>query len=216
MVFSLKIWRHYLYGVRCQIFRDHKSLKYVFTQKELNMRQRRWLELIKDYDIELLYHLGKANVVADALSRKSRHEAMIEALTDKPELQQQLNRLEVEVRFERNQGMLCMMEVESDLMSKIRTTQMEDDMLLRLCMDVQEGKAPGFVLQEDGALWFGKRVCVPDMDGLRQTIMQEAHDSAYSVHPGASKMYKDLRQRYWWPGMKPQVAEYFRRCLVYQ
>ena len=71
VVFALKIWRHYLYGERCEIYTDHKSLKYFFTQKELNMRQRRWLELVKDYDCEILYHLGKANVVADPLSRKS-------------------------------------------------------------------------------------------------------------------------------------------------
>ena len=69
IMFSLKIWRHYLYGVPCRIFTDHKSLQYIFTQKELNLRQRRWLELIKDYDCTIEYHLGKANVVADALSR---------------------------------------------------------------------------------------------------------------------------------------------------
>ncbi|KAL5547540.1 hypothetical protein UlMin_002771 [Ulmus minor] len=71
VVFALKIWRHYLYGVHCEIYTDHKSLKYFFTQKEFNMRQRRWLELVKDYDCEILYHPGKANKVADALSRKS-------------------------------------------------------------------------------------------------------------------------------------------------
>ena len=73
MVFALKIWKHYLYGVKCTVYTDHKSLKYFFTQKELNMRQRRWLELLKDYDCEILYHPGKANVVADALSRKEDH-----------------------------------------------------------------------------------------------------------------------------------------------
>ncbi|VVA30995.1 PREDICTED: reverse mRNAase, partial [Prunus dulcis] len=71
VVFALKIWRHYLYGATCQIFTDHKSLKYLFTQKELNLRQRRWLELIKDYDCTIEHHPGRANVVADALSRKS-------------------------------------------------------------------------------------------------------------------------------------------------
>ena len=71
MVFALKIWRHYLYGETCQIFTDHKSLKYLLTQKELNLRQRRWLELIKDYELVIEYHPGKANVVADALSQKS-------------------------------------------------------------------------------------------------------------------------------------------------
>ena len=66
MIFALKIWRHYLYGVTCEIFTDHKSLKYIFQQKDLNLRQRRWLELLKDYDCDILYHPGKANVVADA------------------------------------------------------------------------------------------------------------------------------------------------------
>ena len=101
VVFALKIWRHYLYGVKCQIFTDHKSLKYVFTQKELNMRQRRWLELLKDYDIELLYHPGKANVVADALSRKTSQESMVAALTAQPMLQRELIRCEIEVWFGR-------------------------------------------------------------------------------------------------------------------
>ena len=73
VVFVLKIWRHYLYGEKIQIFTDHKSLKYFFTQNELNMRQRRWLELVKDYDCKILYHPGKVNVVADALNRKVSH-----------------------------------------------------------------------------------------------------------------------------------------------
>ena len=71
LVFALKNWRHYLYRETCQIFMDHKSLKYLLTQKELNLRQRRWLELIKDYELVIEYQLGKANVIADALSRKS-------------------------------------------------------------------------------------------------------------------------------------------------
>jgi hypothetical protein len=70
IVHALKIWRHYLIGHRCEIYSDHKSLKYIFTQNDLNLRQRRWLELIKDYDLGINYHTGKANVVADALSRK--------------------------------------------------------------------------------------------------------------------------------------------------
>ena len=70
VIFALKIWRHYLYGESCEIYTDHKSLKYIFTQKELNLRQRRWLELLKDYDVNILYHPRMANVVADALSRK--------------------------------------------------------------------------------------------------------------------------------------------------
>ena len=72
VVFTLKIWRHYLYGEEFKVYLNHKSLKYIFTQRDLNMRQRRWMEFLEDYDFTLHYHLGKANVVADALSRKSR------------------------------------------------------------------------------------------------------------------------------------------------
>ncbi|GKE32547.1 putative reverse transcriptase domain-containing protein, partial [Tanacetum coccineum] len=72
VVFSLKLWRYYLYGTKCTVFTDHKSLQHIFNQKELNMRQRHWLELLSDYDCEIRYHLRKANVVADALSRKER------------------------------------------------------------------------------------------------------------------------------------------------
>jgi ribonuclease HI len=72
VIFALNMWRHYIYGTKCTIFTDHKSLQHIFDQKELNMRQRRWVELLNDYDCEIKYHPGKANVVADSLSRKER------------------------------------------------------------------------------------------------------------------------------------------------
>ena len=76
VVHALQIWRHYLIGNKCEIYTDHKSLKYIFTQSELNLRQRRWLELIKEYNLDLHYHPGKANVVADALSCKAHYNAL--------------------------------------------------------------------------------------------------------------------------------------------
>ncbi|GJT51763.1 putative reverse transcriptase domain-containing protein [Tanacetum coccineum] len=76
VVFALKIWRHYSYGTRCTVFTDHKNLQHILNQKELNMRQRRWLELLSDYGCEIRYHLAKANVVADALSRKEREQPL--------------------------------------------------------------------------------------------------------------------------------------------
>jgi hypothetical protein len=82
IVHALKIWRHYLVGNVCNIFIDHKSLKYIFTQPKLNMRQRRWLELIKDYNLQVHYHLGKANVVDDALSQKSHCHSLQPLLED--------------------------------------------------------------------------------------------------------------------------------------
>ena len=96
VVLALKLWRHYLYGERCKIYIDHKSLKYIFTQKELNMRQRRWLELIKDYDVEILYYPGKANVVADALSRK-REGNLAALITSQRHLLEDMRKLELEV-----------------------------------------------------------------------------------------------------------------------
>jgi ribonuclease HI len=93
VVHALKIWRHYLIGNKCEIYTDHKSLKYIFTQPDMNLRKRRWLELVKDYNLEIHYHLGKANVVADALSRKSYEKAVPKSA----QLQEEMARLNVHI-----------------------------------------------------------------------------------------------------------------------
>src|SRR3954465_6542004 len=118
VVFALKGWRHFLYGARCELYTDHKSLKYFFTQKELNMRQKRWLELIKDYDLTINYTPGKANVVADALSRKSAD--IQPSNRELPnELQMDLERLDLQfIRTEVLGGLATMQvvaEKDSDL-----------------------------------------------------------------------------------------------------
>jgi hypothetical protein len=92
VVHALKVWRHYVMGTKCQVYTDHKSLKYIFTQNDLNLRQHRWFKLIKDYDMEIHYHSGKVNLVADALSRKEHvHVAIVAQLPD--ELVEEFRRL---------------------------------------------------------------------------------------------------------------------------
>jgi hypothetical protein len=118
VVFVLKIWRHYLYGEKCEIFTDHKSLKYLFTQKELNLRQRRWLELIKDYDYVINYHPGKANVVANALSRKSRSEITgLKALSHN--LKIDIEKLDMEIVIGEVQALMVKLEVKSTLLKDV-------------------------------------------------------------------------------------------------
>ena len=109
-----------------------------------------------------------------------------------------------------------MLEIQATLLDQIREKQVDDVILVKLSSEMIDGKAPGFVIQEDGSLWFQDRICVPDVDGLRQLVMKEAHSSAYSVHPGFSKMYKDLRKKFWWPNMKWDVAEFVAKCLTCQ
>ncbi|GKE32023.1 putative reverse transcriptase domain-containing protein [Tanacetum coccineum] len=147
VVFALKIWRHYLYETNSVIYTDHKSLQHIFNQKELNMRQHRWIELSSDYDCEIRYHPGKANVVADALSRKK----MV-----KPKRIRAMN-----------------MALQSSIKDKILAAQ------------------------------------------------KEASDEPTKMHRGldelierADKMYYDLRDMYWWPRIKKDIAVYVSRCLT--
>ena len=125
VVFALKIWRHYLYGEQCEIFTDHKSLKYLFTQKELNMRQRRWLELLKDYDLTISYHPGKANVVADALSRKSTGN-LAALLTTQKHILEDLRKMRIEVRFHEAEAHLANHRVQPTLIERIKIAQSND------------------------------------------------------------------------------------------
>ena len=116
IVHALKTWRHFLIGNKCDVYTDHKILKYIFTQNELNLRQRRWLELIKDYDMRLHYHPGKANVVADALSRKSYVNTLIAGGLPQ-ELCDDLRNLRLEIV---PRGIVATLEIQSTLLGKIR------------------------------------------------------------------------------------------------
>nr|GEW77823.1 putative reverse transcriptase domain-containing protein [Tanacetum cinerariifolium] len=165
VVFALKIWRHYLYGTRCTIFTDHKSLQHILDQKELNMRQRRWLELLSNYDCDICYHPGKANKIL---------EGQTEAL--KPE----------NLSAEDVGGML-----RKDL--------------------PKEKLEP----RADKTLSLNNTSWVPCFGDLRTLIMHESHKSKYLIHLGSYKMYQDLKQLYWWPNMKANIATYVSRCLTF-
>ncbi|CAA0830064.1 Uncharacterized mitochondrial protein AtMg00860, partial [Striga hermonthica] len=202
VVHALKIWRHYLYGGKCEIFTDHKSLKYIFTQKEMNMRQRRWLELVKDYDCMISYHPGKANVVADALSRRSYGQLSC-LFTGQNVLL-------------RDWGVLTALVVGPTLRGRIVAEQPNDRFLCRMKDLAFNGQIGGFTVATDGALLFEGRLCVPMVWELRKEILREAHSASYTVHPCSTKMYQDLRKSFWWRGMKRQVARFVDGCLVCQ
>jgi ribonuclease HI len=187
VVHALKIWRHYLIGHRCEIYSDHKSLKYIFTQNDLNLRQRRWLELIKDYDLGINYQPEKANVVADALSRKKYYNATF--------AQRMPSELRREIKY-LNLGMVnesrVAMEVEPTLEAEIREGQLEDANLKEIRQLIRDNKTSDFSEDSQGTIWLGKWICVPNQKPIKESILREAHDSAYSIHPGSTKMYNDL------------------------
>ncbi|GJR48168.1 putative reverse transcriptase domain-containing protein [Tanacetum coccineum] len=183
-----KPWRHYLYGTKSVIYTDHKSLQHIFDQKELNMRQRRWIKLFSDYECEIRYHPGKANVVADALSRKER------------------------VKPRRVRAMA--MTIQSGVKEMILAAQSEAFKQENVLAERLHGLDQQMERKEDESLYFMDRIWVPLVGDVRMVILNEAHKSRYSVHPGADKMYHDLRDMYWWPGMKRDIAIYVSKCLT--
>ncbi|KAK1642438.1 hypothetical protein QYE76_060243 [Lolium multiflorum] len=188
----------------------HKSLKYIFTQKELNMRQRRWLELIKDYDMEIHYHPGKANVVADALSRlPCQLNSMI--AEEQPSLFQEFEQFRMELVSE---GFLASIELQPTLISQIKEAQKSNASIDGIKSQIAAGKAPGFTVDEEGVLWYNGRLCVPSDSELKLVILKEAHDTLYSIHPGGTKMYQDLKEQFWWHGMKREIGSYIAKCDI--
>nr|GFA85208.1 putative reverse transcriptase domain-containing protein [Tanacetum cinerariifolium] len=185
----------YLYGTKCTVFTDHKSLQHILDQKELNMRQRRWLELLSDYDCDIRYHPGKANVVANALSRKERIKPLrVRALV---------------------------MTIGLDLPKKILEARIEalkpenlenEDVGGMIRKDISK---ENFEPCADGTLCLNGKSWLPCYGDLRSVILYESHKSKYSVHPDFDKMYHDMKKLYWWPNMKANIATYVSKCLTY-
>ncbi|GKB53202.1 putative reverse transcriptase domain-containing protein [Tanacetum coccineum] len=167
---------------------DAKGESHSLHKKELNMRQRRWLELLSDYDCEIRYHPGKANVVANALSRKEQNKPLrVRALvlTTDLNLPVQILNAQVKARKEENFG-------TEDLCGMIKKLEQ----------------------RTDGTLCLNERSWIPYRGNLRELIMHESHKSKYSIYPGSDKMYQDLKKLYWWPNMKAKIATYVSKCLT--
>nr|XP_016441064.1 PREDICTED: uncharacterized protein LOC107766740 [Nicotiana tabacum] len=195
VVFALKIWLHYLYGVYIDVFTDHQSFQ--------------WLELLKDYDVDILYHPGKANIVANALSRKSMG-SLSHVEADKVKMTKYLCHLaNLQVRLVDAEGgrILVQNTAKSSLVTEVKERQHEDPELIKLRERIPQQRQPLFELTGDGVLRYQGRLCVPTVGELRAKILLEAHYFRYAVHPGATKMYRDLRLIYWWNGMKKDIAE---------
>nr|GEV67171.1 putative reverse transcriptase domain-containing protein [Tanacetum cinerariifolium] len=177
-----------LKGYGAVLIQGEKSLQYILDKKELNMRQRSWIELLSDYDCEIRYHLGKGNVVADALSRKDREPLRVRSLV---------------------------MTVHTNLPEKILEAQTEAikeenvkaENLGRLLK-------PIFEILANGIRYFKGRLWLPLFGGIRDMVMHESHKSKYSIHPGSDKMYQDLKKLYWWPNMKANIATFISKCLT--
>jgi hypothetical protein len=204
VVMALRMWRHNLLGNMVHIYRHHKSLKYIFTQSDLNMRQRRWLELIKDYELEVHYHLGKENVIADALSHKARCNYLpTVCLTGEESSTRLLPDLS-----------LFNITLMPTLRDEIKVAQKNDEGIGHIKRRMREGDPKVACFREDaeGTLWFKNRLVVHKKEALKKKILDETNTSRYSIHPGSTKMYHDLRQQFWWTRMKHEAARYASEC----
>ncbi|CAA7021303.1 unnamed protein product [Microthlaspi erraticum] len=212
VVFALKIWRSYLYGESVQVLTDHQSLKYLFTQADLNLRQRRWMEFIADYDVKIQYHPGKANVVADALSRR-RAEVSVEK--DLETLGRELKLVSLSALEGESSERLGLQAInQASLVQRIREEQQRDEKIQKIATRIREGEGDNeeYHLAEDGTVLLQGRITVPEGGELREEILRMAHHSILSIHPGSTKMYKDIRRYYHWPGIKKAVARYVSQC----
>jgi len=178
------------------------------------MRQRRWIEFLKNYDFLLIYHPGKANVVADALSRKKIQisSLMIRELA----LIEDFRSMNLEVSMSSNCISCNTLVIINEFLEKVKEKQLEDLKLKNFMGLLNTDKAKDFSLGVDGIFIFKNRICIPEDNKLKQTMLYEGHRSKLSLHPGMTKMYQDLKKSYWWHGMKNDVAKFVAACLTCQ
>ncbi|KAL5812258.1 hypothetical protein ACOSQ3_027208 [Xanthoceras sorbifolium] len=159
------------------------------------------MELIKDYDCVIDYHPGKANVVADALSRKVLFALKV---------------MNVQLQLNPDNALVVELICRPSLIQQIADKQKQDSRLQMISEQIPSRKHPDFSVRTDGIVCFRDRICILDDEELRKTILIEAHSSLYSMHPGSTKMYRDLKTQYWWYGMKKDIVEIVNRCMICQ
>ena len=157
--------------------------------------------MFKDYDCIIDYHPGKANVVADALSRRTLAAVSLQYS---------------EWRLAEDGTILAQLEAQPVLKQMIIDAQKNDVELQKKLQTVRHDDKSDFSLKEAGNLYFQNRLCVPDNKELKKKLLFEAHNTVFTMHPGGHKMYQDLKQFYWWKGMKRDVTEYVSKCLPCQ
>ena len=171
--------------------------------------------MIKDYDCTIEYHPGKANVVADALSRRPKSSLSHMRSGYLPQLVD-LRTLGVILEIEDSGALLATFHVRPLLVDQILAGQSQDPQMIKLKEEIEKGKKAEFQIRDDGMIVRGQRMCVPEYGELKRDIIEEAHSSAYAMHPGSTKMYRTLKEHYWWNGMKKDIASFVSRCLTCQ
>ncbi|XP_021729738.1 uncharacterized protein LOC110696694 [Chenopodium quinoa] len=195
-------------GLECVLMQNGK--------RDLNLRQIRWMEFVKDYEVDIQYHEGKANVVVDALGQKSSHGVNTLVVAD--ELCREMSKMNLEVvEIGAVEGMLANLSIQPTIFDEIRENQAGDVKLDRIREKIERKQATDFKIREDGSLRYKGRWCVSQKcDEIKRKLMEEGHNTPYSMHPRGDKLYKDLKKVYWWPRMKNEVVEFVAKCLTCQ